>query len=138
MNDTITITGIIVSGAEKGTVFTQSDWVQEQCQKKLSFKPYPGTLNLEIDIAKIPIVEALLQGEGLELVPPDPGFCTGHVYPISAMGVSGAIVAPAEEVRAHGKNIIEIMAPISLKEALDVKDGDEIMLTFSKMTGVSS
>ena len=45
------------------------------------------------------------------------------------MGVSGAIVAPAEDVGVHGKNIIEIMAPISLKEALDVADGDEIMLT---------
>ena len=132
MNDTITITGIIVSGAEKGTVFTQSDWVQEQCQKKLSFKPYPGTLNLEIDIAKIPIVEALLQGEGLELVPPDTGLCSGRIYPVSVMGVSGAIVARTEEISTHGRNIIEIIAPISLKDALDVKDGDEIMLTFKR------
>jgi CTP-dependent riboflavin kinase len=137
MNDTITITGRIVSGVKKGAFFTQLDWVQEQCQKKLGFKPYPGTLNLEIDEKTIPIVEALQQGEGIELVPPDTGFCSGHIYPISAMGVSGAIVAPAEEVRTHGKNIIEIMAPISLKEALDVKDGDQIMLTFIRKTGVA-
>jgi CTP-dependent riboflavin kinase len=45
------------------------------------------------------------------------------------MGVSAAIVAPAEDVSAHGQNIIEIMAPISLKEALDVEDGDEIMIS---------
>ena len=130
MNDTITITGRIVSGVKKGAFFTQLDWVQEQCQKKLGFKPYPGTLNLEIEEEKIPIVEALRQGEGIELIPPDTDFCSGHVYPVSVMGVSGAIVAPAEDVSVHGKNIIEIIAPISLKEALDVKDGDEIMLTF--------
>jgi CTP-dependent riboflavin kinase len=45
------------------------------------------------------------------------------------MGVSGAVVAPAEDVRAHAKNIIEIIAPISLKEALDVDDGDSVFLT---------
>lgn len=129
MHDRITIIGRIVSGVKKGALFTELDWVQEQCLKKLGFKPYPGTLNLEIEEETIPVVEALRQGEGIELVPPDEGFCSGHVYPVSVMGVSGAIVAPAEDVGVHGKNIIEIMAPISLKEALDVADGDEIMLT---------
>jgi CTP-dependent riboflavin kinase len=134
MKSTITITGRIVSGIKKGAYFTQLEWVQDQCQEKLGFKPYPGTLNLEIEAETIPIVEALRQGEGIELVSPDADFCCGHVYRVSVMGVSGAIVAPAEDVSVHGKNIIEIIAPISLREALDVKDGDEIMLTFSKMT----
>ena len=129
MNDNITITGKIVSGVKKGAFFTQLDWVLEQCQKKLGFKPYPGTLNLEIEAETIPIVAALRQGQGIELVPPDAGFCSAHVYPVSVMGVSAAIVAPAQDVSAHGQNIIEIMAPISLKEALDVDDGDEIMIT---------
>ena len=132
MNSIITITGKIVSGVKKGAFFTQLDWVQEQCQKKLGFKPYPGTLNLEIAEETIPAVEARLQAEGIPLTPPDANFCTGQVYPVSVMGVSGALVAPAEDARVHGKNIIEIIAPISLKEALDVKDGDEIMLTFNK------
>ena len=130
MNENITITGRIISGVKKGAFFTQLDWVQEQCRKKLGFKPYPGTLNLEIEAEKVPIVEALRQEEGITLVPPDASFCSGQVYPVSVMGVSGAIVAPAEDVSVHGKNIIEIIAPISLKEALDVKDGDQIMLTF--------
>jgi CTP-dependent riboflavin kinase len=129
MVDNITITGRIVSGVKKGAFFTQLDWVQEQCQKKLGFKPHPGTLNLAIEEETIPIVAALRQGQGIELVPADAGYCSGHVYPVSVMGVSAAIVAPAEDVSAHGQNIIEIMAPISLKEALDVEDGDEIMIS---------
>jgi CTP-dependent riboflavin kinase len=138
MNGIITITGRIVSGVKKGAFFTQLDWVQEQCRQKLGFKPYPGTLNLEIAQETIPVVEGLRQGQGMELVSPDANFCSGLVYPVSVMGVSGAIIAPAEDVSVHGKNIIEIIAPISLKEALDVKDGDEIMLTFNPKTGVSS
>ena len=128
MNDKLTITGKIVSGEKKGAFFTQLDWVQNQCQEKLGFKPFPGTLNLEIEAAKIPHVEALLDKRGLELVPPDPKFCAGHVYPVSIMGVSGAIVAPAEDVRVHSKNILELISPTCLKDALDVDDGDEIML----------
>ena len=131
MKEKTTITGRIVGGVSRGAFFTQLEWVQEQCQKKLGFKPYPGTLNLEIDEEKIPQIEALWQREGLELVPTDSNFCSGHVYPVSVMGVSGAIVAPADDARVHGPNIIEIIAPTNLKQALDVEDGDEIMLTFN-------
>ncbi len=128
MNGKLTVTGKIVSGEKKRAFFTQLDWVQNQCQEKLGFKPYPGTLNLEIESAKIPQIEALLKKRGLELVPPDPDFCVGHVYPVNIMGVGGAVVAPAEDVRVHNKNILELLAPTCLKEALDVDDGDEIML----------
>jgi CTP-dependent riboflavin kinase len=128
MDDKLTVTGKIVSGEKKGAYFTQLDWVQTQCQESLGFKPFPGTLNLEIEAAEVPNIEALLKKSGLELVPPAPNFCAGHVYPVNIMGVSGAIVAPAEYVRVHDKNILELIAPTCLKEALDVDDGDEIML----------
>jgi CTP-dependent riboflavin kinase len=135
MSDSITITGRIESGIQKGAFFTQLDWVQQQCHKKLGFKPFAGTLNLAIAEDSVPMIAELLQKSGMELVSPDASFCSGHVYPVSVMGVSGAILAPAEDVRVHGSNIIEIIAPISLKEALDVTDGDEIMLTFQKSSG---
>ena len=128
MSGKLTVTGKILSGEKKGAFFTQLDWVQDQCQEKLGFKPFPGTLNLEIKPAKILPIEALLKKHGLELVPPDSNFCTGHVYPVNIMGVGGAIVAPSEDVRIHDKNILELIAPICLKEAMDVDDGDEIML----------
>ena len=128
MSDKLTVTGKIVSGEKKGASFTQLNWVQNQCQNKLGFSPFPGTLNLKIEDETITLIETLFQKGGIELVPPDSKSCTGHVYPVSIMGVPGAIVAPAEKVRAHGKNIIELIAPASLKDALDADDGDEIML----------
>ena len=131
MNDQLTVTGKIVSGEKKGAFFTQLDWVQQQCRNKLGFRPYSGTLNLEIDEDKVPLIDALIRNGGIKLVPPDSNFCTGYVYPVSIMGVSGALVAPAEDVRIHGKNIIELIAPINLKDALDADDGDQIMLVAS-------
>ena len=128
MKDKLTISGKIVSGAGKAAFFTQLDWVQMQCREKLGFKPFPGTLNLAVDEKKAPLITALCKKYGLTLEPPDEDFCAGHVYPASIMGVTGAIVAPADVVRVHADNIIELIAPISLKDALDADDGDEILM----------
>jgi CTP-dependent riboflavin kinase len=122
------LTGKIVSGIKQGAFFTQLDWVQEQCLEKLGFKPYPGTLNLEIAHENMAIIEALKPQEGVELVPPDSNFCSGFVFPITVEGISGAIVAPAADVRVHGENVIEIISHLGLKDALGVKDGDFVSL----------
>ena len=131
MNDHLKITGKIVSGAKQGAFFTQLEWVREQCLKKLGFTPWPGTLNLEIPRESMSLIEEMKPEEGLELVPPDSNFCSGRVFPISVEGITGAIVLPAEDVRVHGKNIIEIISPKRLKEALGVKDGDWVTLTIN-------
>jgi CTP-dependent riboflavin kinase len=131
MKDKLTVSGKIVSGNGKAAFFTQLDWVQKQCREKLGFRPFPGTLNLAVDEKKAPLIAALCQKHGLTLEPLDQSFCAGHVYPASIMGVTGAIVAPADNVRAHPENILELIAPISLKDALDADDGDEILLVIT-------
>jgi 2-phosphoglycolate phosphatase len=129
MDNHLKITGKIVSGVKQGAFFTQLEWVREQCLKKLGFTPWPGTLNLEIPMDSIDVIEGIKPEEGIELVPPDSQFCSGRVVPVSVEGIAGAIVLPAEDVRVHGKNIIEIISPKRLKEALGVKDGDLVTLT---------
>ena len=131
MNDHLKITGKIVSGAKQGAFFTGLDWVQKQCLDKLGFAPWPGTLNLEIPVDSMSLIEELRPEEGIELVPPDSNYCSGRVFPVSVAGIPGAIVLPAEDVRVHGKNIIEIISPKWLKEVLDVKDGDWVTLTIN-------
>jgi CTP-dependent riboflavin kinase len=122
------LTGKIVSGVRQGAFFTQLDWFKEQCQEKLGFKPYPGTLNIKISTDKIPEIEVLENEESLEFIPPDATFCSGKAFPVSIAGVRGAIIMPAAEVRVHGKNIVEVIAPINLKGTLGVADGDSITL----------
>ena len=43
------------------------------------------------------------------------------------------MVAPAEDVRVHAKNIIEIISPLGLKDALGVGDGDRITVTIENL-----
>jgi CTP-dependent riboflavin kinase len=122
------IIGKIISGAGEGAYFTQIDWVQQQCDEKLGFKPYPGTLNLEISEEFLPAIEILDQEKGIELISPDSKFCNAMTFQISLGDISGAIILPEEKVRSHPKNIIEIIAPLNIKASLKVKDGDSLKI----------
>ncbi len=124
----LVLTGKIISGAGQGAYFTQIDWVQRQCHEKLGFKPYPGTLNLEISADDLPIIESLDKGKGAELISPDPKFCNARAFPVILGEINGAIIIPEEKVRIHPENIIEIIAPLNIKAALSVIDGDNITL----------
>jgi CTP-dependent riboflavin kinase len=125
------ISGKIVGGAGEGAYFTQIGWVQQQCDEKLGFKPYPGTLNLEISEEFLPAIELLDQKTGIELISPDPQFCNAMVFQVSLQGIIGAVILPEEKVRIHPKNIIEIIAPLNIKASLNVKDGDSLNVVFT-------
>ena len=129
MEADLSITGNIISGAGEGAYFTQIEWVQQQCNEKLGFKPYPGTLNLEIPGEFIPVIELLDQKKGIELISPDSNFCNAMVFPVAIGNIHGAIIMPDEEVRVHPKNIIEIIAPLNLKASLEVKDGESLKIS---------
>ena len=77
----------------------------------------------------VALVEEMRLKNGIELISPDENFCSGYLMPVSLEGISAAIVVPAEDVRVHPENIVEIIAPQYLKETVGVKDGDQI--TFS-------
>ena len=68
------LTGRVVAGAKQAAFFTQLDWVVEQCAEKLGFKPFPGTLNLEIIAEDLDLMHQLKHKKGVELQPADPQF----------------------------------------------------------------
>jgi CTP-dependent riboflavin kinase len=131
MAEDLVLTGKIISGAGQGAYFTQIDWVQQQCGEKLGFKPYPGTLNLQISEEFLPAIESLDPKKGIELISPDPKFCNALVFQVSLGDIIGAIILPEEKVRVHPKNIIEIIAPLNIKASLHVKDGDPLTVVLT-------
>jgi len=132
MSNKRVLKGRVVSGAKKAAFFTQLDWVLEQCSEKLGFKPFPGTLNIEILPESFLGVESIQKEKVIELIPPDPTFCIAQVLPVSIEGIDAAVIIPEEKVRMHGKDIIEVIAPVSLKDALNIDDGDTVTLTIKK------
>jgi riboflavin kinase, archaea type len=120
------MSGKIVKGIQKGSYFTSLDWVQEQCMIKLGFRPHPGTLNLQIEADCLQIIDQLKNEPCEELIPPDPKFCKAKVYPVVIGKEKCALLIPDESVRVHGAAIVEFIAPKSLKDALNVDDGDSL------------
>jgi CTP-dependent riboflavin kinase len=121
------LTGTIVKGVGQASYFTGLGWVQEQCLAKLGFKPYPGTLNVELSAQDVRIMETC-RGKGVELVSPDPAFCNARALPVSVQSLPGALILPAEEVNVHGANIVEIISPVNIKDTLGVVDGQSITI----------
>ena len=121
-----TLKGKVVSGLGKGAGFTALEWVQEQCLVKLGFSPYPGTLNVSIFDESRPDLENLNRIDGIRLIPPDPAFCEGRAVPVVVSGINCAVVIPEEKVRLHQWRVVEILAPVKLKEKLKIDDGDRL------------
>jgi CTP-dependent riboflavin kinase len=134
MGKKVLLTGKVVGGAKKAAYFTQLDWVQEQCLEKLRFKPYPGTLNIELTPESLAVLQGIEKHAKIELVPPDTSCCEARVLSLTVGPVCGALVMPGEDVRIHGKRIVEVIAPVRLKDTLNVTDGDEVTLIVETST----
>ena len=121
--------GKVVSGSGNAASFTQLDWVRMQCKQKLGFEPFPGTLNIEIVPENLADAESLRHQKGIELTPTDPNFCSAKVVAASVEGIEAALIIPEEKVRIHGNNTLEVIAPVGLKAALNIDDGDTVEIT---------
>jgi CTP-dependent riboflavin kinase len=120
--------GTVVSGARKAAFFTQLDWVNAQCEEKLGFRPFPGTLNIELLPESLAGFASFQKKPGRELTSPDPAFCSARVIPVLIENIPAAVILPDEQVRIHGHNIIEAVAPVSLRRTLNINDGDIVCL----------
>jgi CTP-dependent riboflavin kinase len=129
------ISGIIQSGAGKGAFFTQVDWVVRQCEEMLGYRPFPGTLNVRVDDSDMAVLTHLANGNDFELLPDDPAFCSAKVTKVTLNGIAAAVVMPAEDVRIHEEQIVELIAACNIKKVLGLKDGDAVRLSWNDETG---
>lgn len=120
--------GRVATGSKTAARFTQLDWVQQQCREKLDFAPFPGTLNLDIDQDYFPVITELQAADAVELIPQGSDGCAGKVIPLSIKGIRGAIVIPERNQNVHGQNIVEVIAPVGLRESLKLVDGQLVTL----------
>ena len=129
--------GVIFSDLGEASSFMVLDWVQEALQKSLGFSPFPATLNLRPKAREDAQVWETVQNEsgGLSLPPVNGRFCSARLYQVhihrpedSSDIVNGAVLLP--DVKDYPKDKIEIIAPMRLKEAFGVEDGDQLTLEF--------
>jgi riboflavin kinase len=124
MPKTVHIPGKIFSGTGEGAKFIQLPWVKRQITKKLGFTPYPGTLNIKLTEDSLNFKELLKKAKAIEILPSE-GFCRGKCFEAYFMDkLKCAIVIP--DVVNYPADIVEVIAPINLREKFHLKDGDMV------------
>jgi len=119
--------GRVASGAGQGAKFLALDWVQAQLRRHLALVPFPGTLNLQVP----PEVRDALFAQRkqlLRIADPSAPDCPGYLKQ-ATLRANGRVCASAYVILPEltmYRDVLEIISRDSLREALDLKDGDPV------------
>lgn len=132
---TICFTGRVATGKGAAVGFTSSAWARDGFIRLVGIDPFPGTLNLMV--AEGPEREAwrLLQAQpGIVMAAPDPAWCDAVLFRVMVNDRErGAIVVP--KVSGYDPGQVEIIAPIHLRGALGLRDGDPVTVRAEPVGG---
>ena len=125
----ICIEGRVTSGVGEGKYYVSLEGYRKQFIEKLGFDPYPGTLNLKIPKEQMYFRRLLDEEEGIHIdgfKTEDRTFGEVKAFKCRINGIKGAVVIPQ---RTHySKDILEIIAPVCLREKLNLEDGDKVVV----------
>jgi len=121
----VIVRGKVAAGTGDGRKFVNLPWFKRQVMEIFNFEPYPGTLNVMLKEEYSKILSSILnENRGFKIIPED-GYSSGFLYrAFIGFRVMGAIVKPS--IPDYPESILEIIAPVCLRESLGLNDGDEI------------
>ncbi len=122
----IELNGTIFSSRGEGKEFLELSWVERQIKQKLGFTPYPGTLNVMLSEESVKRRKLFEKARSMKVCPAD-GYCSGILIKAFIDKLECAIVVP--EVAGYPKEVLEIIAPVNLREQLQLEDGSEVAVT---------
>lgn len=121
--------GHVITGLGEGQYYIAKEGYMSQFRDRLDFKPFPGTLNVRLtdqsaqmrdnmDIIQPMMIHGFNDGER--------SFGGVKCYPVEIEGMKGAVIIPD---RTHyPADLLEIIAPVKLREMLGISDGDEVKI----------
>ena len=126
--DELVMSGVVFSGLSEGSYYMSLEGYRKQFRSKLGFDPYPGTLNLRVrkeDQNQRRLLETFsfiyIDGFANSQRSYGPAKCFKALVNDK---LQSAIVLP---IRAHyGEDVVELIAPNSLRKQLKLKDGDTV------------
>lgn len=128
-----TLRGRVITGLGEGRYYMSLEPYRVQFKRHLGFLPYPGTLNIRLDPRSLPVRKRL---DALEWIPiegfvaDERTFGSVRCLPCRIGETQCGIIVPG---RTHyPEDIVEIVAPVGLREAAGIKDGDEIEVEVEK------
>ncbi|MBN1386180.1 DUF120 domain-containing protein [Candidatus Woesearchaeota archaeon] len=121
--------GRVQTGIRQGKYYVKK--YSDKFSEVLGFEPFHGTLNLDVNRTLVKKFVNQLESFKIlgfedELREFGPVLCYEIELGINGKALNGALIVP--ERTKHPENIIEILAPINVREHLKVKDDDEILI----------
>lgn len=124
----VVITGEVFTGFGEGAYYVSLNEYRTQIIEKLGFDPYPGTLNLKLtDPSDIYFRDVLNHRAGILIK----GFSNGKrtygsvkAFKAKIRNISAAVLLI--ERTHYGRDVLEVIAPVNLRQALNLKDGDKV------------
>jgi riboflavin kinase len=113
--------GKIVAGQGKGQYYISREGYSRQFWQHLGFIPFPGTLNVLLE-EPFPEERQAIKIEGFQAEGKSFGEC--KCYLIKLNGIEAAVVRP--EHSCHPAELIEVIAPVELRRALRLDEGDPV------------
>jgi riboflavin kinase len=128
----VDLEGTVTSGMGEGRHYITLPGYMEQFRERLEYEPFAGTLNVELDEESVRARSGL---DGLDPVVIDgwegedrtygPAYCwPARVAAGDQNYESTHVIAP--ERTHHGRDQLELIAPVKLRDELDLADGDRV------------
>lgn len=129
---TLNFEGLVASGMGEGAYYMSLEGYRQQFKEKLGYVPYPGTLNVRL-------VDQIFMNARRNLGTHEPsafidGFSDGtrtygwvKCYDARVNDATSTKAAVLVLERTHyDDTMLEVIAPVQIKERLDLKNGDKI------------
>ncbi|MFB6298744.1 MAG: DUF120 domain-containing protein [Halobacteriales archaeon] len=125
--------GTVTSGMGEGRHYISLSGYMKQFRERLGYEPFAGTLNLELDAESVRLRAGLRTFEPIPIdgwEDDDRTYGPAVCYPASIETATGDryeechVIAP--ERTHHDEDQLELIAPVKLRDALELEDGDHI------------
>jgi len=131
--DVLELEGNVLKGLGEGQYYVNIPGYRKQFEEKLHFVPFPGTLNVQLSESSSPLRNLLRETPAIRVEGFNDGertFGGGNCYPVVIGGIEAAVVVP--ERTHYPSDLIEIIAPVKLRDALKLNDGDRVVVQLKK------
>jgi len=140
-NERLEVVGQVFSGLGEGAYYVSMKGYRKQFLAKLGFEPFPGTMNLKLDL---PVYRKIRRDLGTMKGIHIEGFRDGKRTFGGAEcfkaklneKVEGAVLVIERTI--HDDTVLEIISPVNLRKYFKLKDGDEIRVTICLVSSESN
>ena len=117
--------GKVSAGRGEGQYYISKDGYKIQFREILGFEPFPGTLNVKLNTLFVPPEQKAIRIKGFQ--DEDRTFGECRCYRIKLNGIDATVVRP--ERSDYPADLIEVIAPVNLRKALVLGEGDLVEIT---------